>query len=461
MNPDRFAFENNLQNVRTFDGWLSSFWPPSPDYKVFFLNLRSKVPAIFGEDLSTELSMLNLLVDANWQARKTLRQGNGISLGNAGPIAECLRRISSMLSNDADRRVLEIRANAVESGYDDTGLSELARTNEEISFVAGNISTWYGKQKGGLPTAFGCIRDDQETSIVEKAYEYLDECGQYLFSLHKHLRLGSIPAFSPTQIFFMAGEGNRHPKHIAYFLPEDEGIKRSPFKKTYYFVNTHKALVDFISIPLAKKFLNIKNTSTVDASTFGPIPTLGVLSHEFGHAVHLEGKNFSALNAADRWASVVLQEAAADVFGILMVAEVLAFAFQISKRDVIMYHLAECLRYTDRGLGIFPDSDGMYLQLNYLARFGALTVDSREAVLTGDPDVIIAGYRSMGRVLADTLLASDVNRSRSLFNDYGPKYIDQLSPLISKFRAAPPKTIEYLQEFREVEGETTVNRSHA
>src|SRR5262249_56919695 len=127
----------------------------------------------------------------------------------------------------------------------------------------------------------------------------------------------------------------------------------------------------------------------------GAIRALGVLAHVFGRFVHRGGASFAALDAADRWASYTLQEAAADVFGTLVLAEVLASRLGLEPSDVVAYHLAECLRYVDRGLGNFPASDGRYLQLNYLASSGALKLDGGVPRLAGEPAAVIARFRSI------------------------------------------------------------------
>jgi len=445
---DRFAFDSNLRSASHYRCWNSAFWPPAADYHVFCLDLTSRVPsqepALLGE-----LEVLGTLIDAESCAYKSKGASQESRMKGPGLIAGSLRRIADLLPKVDDQRALRLRADALENGYIDGLLSELVGIDEEITFVAGNISTWYGKQKDGLPTAFGCVRDADSRSAVKETMAFLGDIAAYIRTLHSHLRLAEIPAFSPTQLFFMAGEGNRHPKHIAYFLPEDEGVKLSKFNKTYYFVNTHRALIDAISLPLARRLLYIGKQIALDASGLEPIPTLGVLAHEFGHAVHREGTDFAALNSSDRWASLVLQETAADVFGFLALAEVLAPALGLSPADVVMYHLAECLRYVDRGLGHFADSDGMYLQLNYLATFGVLVIDPEgERLLAAAPEVVIAAFRSLARVLADTLLASEVRRSVQLYRTFGPSTCTRLAPLIVKLGEESQKTIEYVQEPR-------------
>jgi hypothetical protein len=131
-----------------------------------------------------------------------------------------------------------------------------------------------------------------------------------------------------------------------------------------------------------------------------------------------------------------------------VLAEVLAPRLGLEPSDVVEYHLSECLRYIDRGLGTFPDSDATYLQLNYLVSSRALTLEGGVPRLTGEPAAVIEGLRSMARILADTLLAGQVDDALTFYRAYGPAGDDALHPLLVALREEPPKTIEYLQERR-------------
>jgi len=437
---DRFAYDVNLKRATKYREWSRELWPPLGDYCLTGLDLDANLP-ILGRDFYAELEVLRAGIEA-----ECLRCGGKARrhLHDTTSIAACLRRLAALLPREPDRRALSLRAEAVESGYDEAALAALKDLDEVVTVFAGCLSTWYGKQVGGLPTSFAGVRDETHQRAVVAVGERLDDARALLFDLHKALSLGDVPAFTALRLFFMAGEGNGHPKHIAYFLPEDEGVKRSPFKKTYYFTNTHRELIDAATLPLARRFLDLGRAAVPCAEAYGDLPTLGVLAHEVGHFVHREGTDYTGLNAVDRWASIALQETAADVFGSLFLAR----AFGLDAATAVAYHLGECLRYVDRGLGSFPDSDGMYLQLQYLASFGALTVERGTGRLSGDVDVIIAGYRSMARVLADTLLAGDVDRSLAFYRAYGPPSDEHLRPLIEALRREPPKSIEYLQEGR-------------
>jgi hypothetical protein len=440
---DRFAYGSNLERATGHPAWSHGLWPPVYDYRLFYLDLASEVPAL-GAGLHAELETLRAAIEAEWKRCQALGATAAPRMQSAATIARCLRRISELLPAGADRRALELRAEVVERGHDDATLAAFAGLDEDITMVAGKLATWYGNQAGGLPTAFGCVRDTAAQASVTAARSRTGDVTAYLLGLHDQLRLGEVPAFTATRLFFMAGQGNRHPKHIACFLPADEGVERCPFQKTYYFANTHRALIDAVSLPLGRRLLNLGLRLPASAANFGAIPALGVLAHQFGRSV-LRPEAFAGL---DRWASHVLQETAASVWGTLVLAELLAPRLGLEPSDVVACHLAECLRYVDRGLGHFPESDGMYLQINYLASSGALALDAGVPRLSGEPGAVITGLRAMAQSLADTLLAGQVDDALAFYRAYGPAGGHALQPLLVALREEPPKTIEYMQQPR-------------
>jgi hypothetical protein len=444
---DRFAYGTNLERATSYRERSDGSWPPAYDYRLSYLDLAHEVPAL-GAGLHAELETLRAAIEAEWKQCHALSGNAAPGLQDAAAIARCLRRIAELLPGEADRRALGLRADLIERGHLKGTRAALASIDEDITIVAGKLATWYGQPPGGLPAAFGCARDTASQASVTAARAQLGDITAYLLRLHEQLRIGEAPALTPTRLFFMAGEGNRQPKQIAYFAPDDEGGESCPFQKMYYFANTHRALIDAVSLPLGRRLLNLGLRLPASAASFGAIPVLGVLAHVFGRFVHREGASFAALDAADRWASYTLQEAAADVFGTLVLAEVLAPRLGFEPSDVVAYHLAECLRYVDRGLGNFPGSDGRYLQLNCLASSGALTLDGGVPRLTGEPAAVIDGFRSMARALIDTLLAGQVDDALAFYRAHGPASDHALHPLLVALREEPPKTIEYLQEPR-------------
>jgi hypothetical protein len=289
----------------------------------------------------------------------------------------------------------------------------------------------YAPIVGRYPSAFACRRDDVQQRVVEEALECREEVSRYLAALHADLRCGDQPSFAAVQLLF-------HPKRIAYSLPENAGVQDSPLARTCYFVNTHAALLEHCSKPLAARFLDVGTIFDPSLASYAAIPTLGTLAREIGHTVHRPASDYICLNRSDRWASAVLQEVAADVFAALVLAETWASRLKLSPRDVVAYYLAECLRYIDEGLGRFPGSDAAFLQLSYLIQLGALALEERpELRVTGDPDVVLAGLRSLARVLADALLGGKAEPAISLHRAFGPDTLDPLRPLLDELRRSP------------------------
>jgi hypothetical protein len=176
------------------------------------------------------------------------------------------------------------------------------------------------------------------------------------------------------------------------------------------------------------------------------LPGAGVLAHEVGHFVLRADTSYTALNRQNRWVSVVLQETAADIFGTLIIAEIWAEALGFTADQAIAYHLSECLRYVCRGLGLFPDSDGMFLQLNFFAGFDAIQFDPATGAMTADIQGVIACLRAMARVLADTLLNDNPDGAIAFHKRFGPGAETKLGPLLAAIGNALPYSVEYLQD---------------
>ena len=433
----RFDYRSNLRQAGSFGMLESAFWPPATGYDLRPVTLA---PARLGlVHLNRKLSELRQLIELEWQASKT-RSAATTSFKAKSEIAQTLRALARELP-EPDQHVLELRADCVEFGYDDARVAHLMAAEERVAIVAGQISTWYGKEARARPTAFGSVRDDTLARLTAQVTADRQAIDDYLGGMHKALSVRDIPNFVPSTLFFMAGEGNLHPKHIAYFLPEDEGVKKSAVKKTYYFANTHAALATAAGQSLLGRiFPSLKPASS------SHIPPLGVLAHEVGHFILRPETSYGSLNKLNRWVSITLQEAAADIFGTLILAEIWAPSLGLTPDEAIAYHLAECLRYVCRGLGLFPDSDGMFLQLNFFAHFDAIRFDAGAGSFTVDVQGVIACLRAMARVLADTLLYNNPAGAVAFHDRFGPASDTKLGPLLAAVQNILPYSVDYRQE---------------
>lgn len=442
----RFDYTENLARAGSHGASYSRFWPYSIGYELFFESLEP-VAAALPKGFFDYFPELDRLIEDEWRTSKGA-QANTTSLKAPASIAQVLRLMAQYL-DDSNREALIARADYLEFGEGEGRIERIAAgTDEQISVFAGLLSTWFGKETRGRPSAFVWTRDLAMTQSLSPLVEDQVTIATYLGGLDKRLSLTSTPVFLPGNLAFVAGEANLHPKHIAYFFPEDEGIKRCPLKKTYYFANAHKARLRHIGWPLfCRYFPSATSGASYELFQSQHIPAAGVLAHELGHFIQRPNTSYSKINVTDRWASVALQETAADVFGTLILAELWAAKLGSNAEQALTYYLADCLGYVSRGVGLFPDSDGMLLQLNYMAEFGAIQVCEGSCNLSFSMSAVAAALRSLARVLADTLLAGDVERALALYHDFGPRSPCRVQPLLNDLASRPPRTVEYLQDF--------------
>ncbi|PMR78719.1 hypothetical protein [Billgrantia endophytica] len=369
-------------------------------------------------------------------------QGDG-KLDDAGllALADSFDEAASLCSGDTSES-LRIKANSLRTGYNMVSIKELNALDDDLSFVGGNISSWYGKHPGGFATCFVSLDNPKLTALCDSVGGFLNMLTDYIATINKRLFLSEVPRFIACDLVFMAGEGAGHPKHIAYFLPEDEGFKNSPIKKTHYLSNVHQTHITNISKDLLRKFTR-HNYNGIDTLSLG---ALGVLSHEYGHFLKLPETNFRIISRWDRWSSIMYQEIAADVFGFLILAEVWGPTLGYYLHETCTYYLGELMRYVNRGFGKFPDSDGMMFQLNYLLDFSAIELCENETRLrVTDPQIMVAAMRSLARCLIECLFKNDCD----LLNDFNQRFgvssiaTDKLGGFLFQLNKSPVTSVAY------------------
>lgn len=441
----RYKYAENLARVGRHGDSLSRYWPYAPSYEVYFLDLAPYAAGL-PNGLTSRLGDLAQAIEREWHISKNQPHACKY-LSQANDVADLLRSMAVYLDGD-DKDALLARADYVQCGYGDERVQRLAQSEEQISVFAGMLSTWFGKEVRGRPSAFIWARDRTLDETLAALASDRTAISDYLAGLDKRLFLDSPPTFMPGNLLFMAGEANLHPKHIGYFFPEDEGIKFAPHKKTFYFSNSHEAKLRNIAWPLFAEYFPGVGDPLVQGTVLArTLPAAGVLAHELGHFIQRPNTSYTEINKTNRWVSVVLQEVAADVFGTLFLADVWAAKLGASVDQALTYYLADCLGYINRGVGLFPDSDGMLLQLNYFAEFGAIEiVEGDTPRLSYSREPLMAALRSLARVLADTLLAADTQGALALHVDFGPDSPPRLQPLLKSLAARPPRAIEYLQD---------------
>jgi hypothetical protein len=432
---DRFNYELNMRQAVAYSDYRSKARTSGDAYEFARLDLSASTPELGNRFLSC-LAALKSAIEIEWQAAGSVSA------------AEAMRDIRGCLQGETRLHAITPRASVLYGSDGGSRFQESAPSPDELAVVAGEIPALPCREVPVRPTAFACRCRQPDNELVAQALGYGGEAAAGLARLHAGLRLEALPSFRASELFFMAGEGNLHPKHTAYSVPQGESAGTARFRRTHYFGNAHRALLESVTRPLSSRFLQLDAEFGPEDVRLGIIPTLGALGHELGHCVRRRSTTYEALSAADQWASVVLQEVAADAFGIVTVADTWAPRFGIDPTRVIAYHLAECLRHVDQGLGLFPDSDAMFLQLSYFVQVGALEAWHADSSvrLAGACVTVLAAVRSLARVLADAVLADRAELAIELYQAFGPASAATLRPLVEELRGRPSTSVEYVQD---------------
>ena len=218
-----------------------------------------------------------------------------------------------------------------------------------------------------------------------------------------------------TDLLISAGEAAGHPKHFAYFMPEDEGVDGLPLEeqRTLYMRNVHLARYRTITIPLAEKLLEgpMRRRRRADRDTLMP----WIRGHDHGHNVVVPETSY------DSWMETLgiepfmaLQEAIADVYGFLLtISDTWLEITGVSRLDMCATHIAELLHYMRRGPKYYGDPGAAYVELSFLAENGFVEIDDA-AGSRWNEEGFCRGMAALASALTDaTVGAPDEQRLRS------------------------------------------------
>jgi len=224
-----------------------------------------------------------------------------------------------------------------------------------------------------------------------------------------------------TDLLISAGEAAGHPKHFAYFMPEDEWVDGLPLEeqRTLYMRNVHLARYRTITIPLAETLLE----GPMDAADAPIEDTLmpWIRGHDHGHnAIVPETAYDSWMQTLGIEPFMALQEAIADVYGFLMtISDTWLAITGVSRLDMCATHMAEMLHYMRRGPKYYGDPGAAFVELSFLAENGFVEIDQRGRV-RWDEEGFSRGMAAMASALTDaTVGAPDERGSEAFLARYG------------------------------------------
>lgn len=327
-------------------------------------------------------------------------------------------------------------------------LPQIAGLDEqELVQGIGYMSTWVGKSRTQHYSAWFGLPDRGLQEVSDVVDELFPD---NLCWLQNHIdqRLVALPGcrYKIVDLFAIAGEANSYPKHFAYFFPEDEGVKYASQKRTIVFANTYLNLFERFARSQAP-LLGWQHDAIPESALCARHLIAWFRGHDLGHSVVLEKMMFGKLSKQDRWGSMVVQEALADVFGLLMcLTEPSRQALQLNETLQLKIFLLEMLRYLRRGPCDYPDAGAAYIQLKWLTEHRCLNWSGTYYVV--DLSTVQPALTALATAMTHSVLQGDTEAALAFLQRYSPHHQREEADLLLNRLGKTVDMIEYDQKIK-------------
>ncbi len=405
---------------------LPPFWPLEVQHGVGHVRLDTEPPS-----RPDEVMPLLLRLAAQSDAMRGLQssEAKALSAGAAsvlrGEMAETMRELAALIDPES-AEILRLRAKGLAGGIEHREMTlEIARGGSPpaLEILCGPLCTWRMKTRVGLHSFLAAARDEERQELLDRLDDSLEDAlGEVEAAVGAEgMRVPFKLPMNVTDLLISAGEAAGHPKHFAYFMPEDEGVDGLPLEqqRTLYMRNVHLARYSEITIPLAEALLE-GPMCAADAPVEETLMPW-IRGHDHGHNVVVPETSY------DSWMEtlgvepfMMLQEAIADVYGFLMtISDAWRSVSGASRLEMCATHMAELLHYMRRGPKYYGDPGAAYLELGFLAENGFVEIDGAGRV-SWNGDDFCRGMRGLASALTEsTVGAPDKRGSEAIIARYG------------------------------------------
>jgi len=447
---------------------LPPFWPVDDQHGVGHVCLE-------GQPASNPEQAMPILVElaALSEALRGMQTVDGTFLSEQaasalrGEMSELLLELAEVVDEDS-AELIRMRAKALSGGADHREtVIEIARKNVQPSLevVCGPLCTWRMKTRAGLHSFLAAARDEENQKLLDALDDSLEGALDALREgigsngLHVPFKL----PMNVTDLLISAGEAAGHPKHFAYFMPEDEGVDGLALEeqRTLYMRNVHIARYRVITIPLAEVLLDgpMAPAETPVEDTLMP----WIRGHDHGHNTIVPETDYDSwMRTLGIEPFMALQEAIADVYGFLMtISEPWLEISGVSRLDMCATHIAEMLHYLRRGPEFYGDPGAAYVELSFLAENGYVEIDGSGRI-SWDEDGFCRGMTALAAALTEsTVAAPDERGSEELLARYGWPAETAAMRTWNRMRdelAGVPTSVAF---YRPTDGGTAASATHA
>jgi hypothetical protein len=405
---------------------LPPFWPIDDQHGVGHVRLEGEPPTN-----AADVMPLLLHLAAQSDALRSLQSAEGEVLSETaasvlrGEMAETMRELADLIDSES-AEIARLRAKGLAGGIEHREMTlAIAGSGPPpaLEILCGPLCTWRMKTRVGLHSFLAAARDEPRQELLNDLDDSLEEA---LAAVEAEIGANgmSVPFKLPmnvTELLISAGEAAGHPKHFAYFMPEDEWVDGLPIEeqRTLYMRNVHLARYSEITIPLAETLLS----GPMAAADVPVEDTLmpWIRGHDHGHNVVVPTTTY------DSWMETLgiepfmaLQEAIADVYGFLMtISDAWLGITGVSRLEMCATHMAELLHYMRRGPKYYGDPGAAYVELSFLAENGFVEIDDAGRI-SWEEEGFCRGMRALASALTEaTVAAPDERGSEAFLARYG------------------------------------------
>jgi hypothetical protein len=328
---------------------LPAFWPLSDHHAVGHVALAAEPPSNSAEVLPLLLRLASLS-----DAMRSLETANGAIVSERSAAAlkeEMVEGLTDLagLVDEESATMIRLRADALAGRMSHKEATLKIATEKmapPLEIVCGPLCTWRPKTRVPLHSFLAAARNEHYQEVLDALDASLEETLEVLRDDlgAPGLKVAYELPFNVTDLIASAGEAAGHPKHFAYFLPEDEGVDELPLEeqRTLYLRNVHLERYSQITVPLAGALLDgpLQPGDVPIEATLMP----WIRGHDHGHNLVLPETDYSWREDLGLEPFMALQEAIADVYGFLMlVTEPWLRIAGASRLQMCATHIAEVL----------------------------------------------------------------------------------------------------------------------
>ncbi len=347
-----------------------------------------------------------------------------------------LKKAAGLTENDAFRRYLEMRAQALlDDQYQASDFAWMDMKDNPIDLVYGPIET-YEDQLFGYKAAHECyvlIKDMEWSERLARYANFLPDlqAGLPVPAKYKREKPGREAQLNAYDVVFYAGDCNAGSKTIAINLPNDEAVQLEKGTRRLQLKNAMRAKFDQILAPISETLIAEDQRRHITFNAFFS----NTMFHEVAHGLGIKkvvGKDRTVREALKEHASA-LEEGKADILGLYMIRQL--HADGELKGDLMDYYvtfMASIFRSVRFGASSAHGKANM-IRFNYFLENGALEFNADKETYRVNPEKLEAATASLSEKIltlqgdGDYEGVAELVRSKGLIKSQLQKDLERLN----------------------------------